>query len=114
MNLRGFVFLLVAPFLLGRTTTAQQAPQFATLNIYEDFVQSRGAWLPDNLTEKNEPIPSVVDLGCYRHGGMLLVNSDAYCIAATAQIVYSEPSVDVSYYPVLSWDEKPDCGSGFA
>jgi len=99
------LFLFIVPFL-ARQTTAQQPPQFAELNVYDDFVQSRGAWLPDNLTEKNEPIPSVVDLACYRHGGILLVNSDAYCIAATAQIMSNEPNIDVTYYPVLSWDKN--------
>lgn len=83
----------------------QPTVQFAKLNIYDDFIQSRGVWLPDNLTEKNEQIPSVEDVACYRHGGTLLVNSDAYCIVATAQIMYGEPTVDVTYYPVLSWDK---------
>jgi len=104
VNLRN-LFLFIVPFL-ARQTTAQQPPQFAKLNVHDDFVQSRGGWLPDNLTEKNEPIPSVVDLACYRHGGMMLVNSDAYCIAATAQIISNEPNVDVTYYPVLSWDRN--------
>ena len=96
---------LLALCLPVQSRAQQQTPQFAKLNIYDDFIQSRGVWLPDNLTAKNEPIPSVADVACYRHGGALLVNSDAYCIVATAQIIFREPNVDVTYYPVLSWSK---------
>ena len=96
---------LLALCLSVQLGAQQQTPQFAKLNIHDDFIWSRGVWLPDNLTEKNEPIPSVTDFACYRHGGALLVNSEAYCILATAQIIDGEPNVDVMYYPVLSWSK---------
>src|SRR6266566_1531049 len=78
---------LLALCLTVQLEAQRQTPQFAKLNIYDDFIEGRGVWIPDNLTEKNEPIPSVTDFACYRHGGALLVNSDAYCIVATAQII---------------------------
>jgi hypothetical protein len=85
----------------------QQAPmKFATLYIYEDFIHAQGAWLPDKLTEENEPMPSETDVACYKHGGNLIVSSDAYCIVATAQIIFGNPHIDVTYYPVLSWDKN--------
>ena len=82
-------------YLLVVLVTPQQPTQFAELNIFDDFIQSGGVWLPDNLTEKNEPIPSVEDVACYRHGGTILVNSDAYCIDGSNHVWRTNGECDV-------------------
>jgi len=77
------------------------------------FVHSEGTWVSDNPAKK-DGLPSVAQVGCYKNGGRFLVgDSDAYCMVATARIATSKittkpplPLIDVSYYPVLSWEEN--------
>ena len=74
------------------------------------FISSEGTWVSDNPAKKEE-LPSVSQVACYKNGGRFLVgDSDAYCMVATAKIATIAkkpvPLVDVSYYPVLSWDKN--------
>jgi len=102
-------------------TTPQNAepPKFADLYDSAEetriswsgpFVSSEGTWLSDNPAKKNG-LPSVALVQCYKNGGRFLVrDSDAYCMVATARIATIAtkpvPLIDVSYYPVLSWDKN--------
>jgi hypothetical protein len=74
------------------------------------FVHSEGTWVSDNPVKK-DGLPSVAQVGCYKNGGRFLVgDSDAYCMVATARIATVAtkqlPLIDVSYYPILSWDKN--------
>ena len=80
--------------------------KLADLSVFGDYLFTEGVWRPDNLNEKTEAaFPSVTHLACYKHGGTDLVGTDAYCIQATAQIEFGNPAIDVTYYPVLTWDK---------
>lgn len=91
----------------GLPIFGQENPRkLAELNVYPDFLAVEGVWRPDNLNEKTEAaFDSVTLIECYKHGGRDLVSSDAYCMQATAQIELGNPSIDVTYYPVLTWDK---------
>jgi hypothetical protein len=95
------VFFLVAP-----TQPQEKPPKLVEVDIYDDFLVAEGVWRADELNEKTEnAFDSVTRLECYKHGGQSLVNSDAYCLQATASITYGIPDIGVTYYPVKSWDK---------
>lgn len=95
-----FFLVAVAP------TRAQEKPaKLAAVNDHGNFLTAEGVWRADNLNEKTEnAFPSVTRLECYKHGGKDLVGSDAYCMQASAQIVFGHPDIGVTYYPVIAWD----------
>jgi hypothetical protein len=88
-------------------SSAQEKPHLASLNVFSNFLFSEGVWRADNANEKTEsPFDSVTRLECYKHGGKELVRTDAYCMEATAQIELGMPAINVTYFPVLVWDEE--------
>ena len=80
--------------------------ELAQLNNAGDFLFADGVWRTDNPTEGIErSVTSVAHLECYKSGGQQIVGSDSYCMEATGTITFGDiPSVDVSYYSVVSWD----------
>lgn len=77
--------------------------RLAQLNNTGRFLFADGIWRADKPTEKE--VNSVTHLECYKSGGREIVLSDAYCMEATAMITFGDiPSVNVSYYSVVSWD----------
>ena len=100
--LLSFVFFTVAP-LCGQEKPAQLAP----LHVYSNFLTSEGVWRPDNLSEKTEiAIDSVTRIECYQHGGVDIVDSNAYCMQATAGVMFGDPDIEVEYFPVITWDRE--------
>ena len=102
-----FTILAIVVLLFCIPTCAQEKQaKLADLNDFGDFLFAEGVWRADNLNEKTEAaFPSVTRLECYEHSGKDLVGSDAYCMQATAQIAFGNPDIDVTYYPVLTWDK---------
>ena len=77
-------FLIVASSgLLAQET--KHTPQLAKLQTFGvDFISVDGFWEPDNPTKHNELFPNAVHIECYRHGGKVLVGTEAICITANA------------------------------
>lgn len=94
---------LFSLFLLSPAYAQEKA--LGELDLFGDFLVAEGVWRADNLNAETEnAFNSVTRIECYKHGGKGLVNSDAYCMQATAMIAFDMPSIDVTYYPVLTWD----------
>ena len=97
--------LTIVVLLFACAVNSQEPPKFAMLYDFGDFIFTEGIWVADKLTEKTElAFSSVTRVECYKHGGQRMTESDAYCMQATAQVAFSMPSIQVDYYPVLSWD----------
>jgi hypothetical protein len=106
----GKVWRIFALFALGVLPVwgqAQKAAQLADLNVYGDFLNADGVWRADNLNDKTElSFDAATRVECYKHGGKVLINSDAYCMQATASIVLGMPDIQVDYLPVVVWDQE--------
>jgi hypothetical protein len=77
------VAILIAVPALGQEV--KQGPKLAELQILgDDFISVDGFWEPDNPTKQNELIPTATHIECYRHGGKVLVGTEAICITASA------------------------------
>lgn len=100
--MKGWAILI----LLAAPAYGQERPaKLAQLFVHDNFVYADGIWRADSLNEKTElAFDAVTHLECYKHGGTDIVDSEAYCLQATASIVLGMPDVDVAYFPVVSWD----------
>lgn len=98
---------LVLLVFFATPSLAQENPaQLADLNDQGEFLFADGVWRADNLNDKTElPFDAVTHLECYKHGGIVIVGSDAYCMQATASIILGMPDINVEYLPVLTWDK---------
>jgi hypothetical protein len=102
-------FFLIA-FLLACTTAsthAQETPvQLARLDLHGDFLFAEGIFRADILNDKTElAFDTVTRIECYKHGGTLLVGSDAYCLQAAASVAFGMPNLEIAYFPVVTWDK---------
>jgi hypothetical protein len=101
--------LLLVGWSFAQEKAASSEHETKLANLYDNgrFLYADGVWRADNLNEKTEAsFDSVVRLECYKTGGKELVGTDAYCMHATATIILGGlPDVNVTYYPVLSWDK---------
>jgi hypothetical protein len=84
------LLVIFAFVFLGSPARSQEKPaELTKLNDYGDSLSAEGVWRADELNEKTEnAFDSVTRLECHKHGGKDLVNSDAYCMQATASITY--------------------------
>ena len=100
--------LLVLVLVIVPSVCSQEKPtKLAELHVYSNFLTAEGVFRPDNLTEKNElAFDAVTRIECYKHGGMDLVNSNAYCMQATASVALGDPLIEVDYFPVITWDSE--------
>jgi hypothetical protein len=101
--------LCLIAFLLACTTAstrAQEKPvQLAHLFVYGDFLFAEGVFRADILNENTElAFDTVTRIECYKHGGTLLVDSDAYCLQGAASIAFGVPNIDITYFPIVTWD----------
>lgn len=95
---------IVLLFALPAFGGDQLSTTLAELSVFPDFLFADGVWRADNLNEKTELVfDAVTHLECYKHGGKVLVGSDAYCAQMTASIVLGMPDINVEYFPVISW-----------
>jgi len=110
------IFCLWPGIGLGQTPSAtpkepraQQKPKLARLlAMDEDFVTVTGVWQPDNPSERNKPVESVLKLSCFRYGGESLVGTEAFCLEATAMLMDSANgllSVNTTWLKVVEWTE---------
>jgi hypothetical protein len=80
--------LLAAAILIAVPALGQEvkhAPKLAELQtLGEDSISVDGFWEPDNPTEQNELVPTATHIECYRHGGKVLVGTEAICMTASA------------------------------
>lgn len=82
----GFLALLILSLGVS-SQNADKAPKLAELQaIGDDFISVDGFWEPDAPTKQNELVPTATHIECYRHGGKILVGTDAVCITASASI----------------------------
>src|SRR5437870_4930653 len=89
----------------ARAEDGSKLPKLAQLNNHGDFLFADGVWRADNSDEKTDlAVDSVTHLECYKSGGRRIVGSEAYCMEATATIIYDLPDVNVEYLRVVSWD----------
>lgn len=103
--MRSAMLLASVFFVIPTVCSQEKPPQFAPLHVYSNFWTSEGIWRPDNLNEKTElAFDAVTRVECYKHGGVDLVNSNAYCMQATASVVLGDPDIEVEYFPVVTWD----------
>lgn len=100
--------LLISVLFIVPSVCGQEKPnKLAELYVYSNFLHAEGVFRPDNLTEKTElAFDAVTRVECYKHGGMDLVDSNAYCMQATASIVLGSPDIQVEYFPVITWDSE--------
>jgi hypothetical protein len=109
--MRNIIFLLFLcfPFYAvaqKKNVKSEEAKsEFGFMHDWGDSVTAEGVWRADNLTEENELPDSVTHLECYKTGGQQLVDSNAYCMEASAQILIGMPSIEVRYFPVTRWDK---------
>jgi hypothetical protein len=94
-------------FTCAASTGAQEKPaQFAHLFLYDDSLSAEGVFRADILNEKTElAFDTITHIECYKHGGTILVGSDAYCLQAAAAVSFGMPSIDIAYFPVVTWDK---------
>lgn len=98
------VALLVAIPVCAQSTGPKDAPIF---KAYPEFMWAEGVLRADNLTEETElPFDTVTRIECYKHGGQLLADSDAYCLEASAGTMLGMPTIDITYLPVKSWGSE--------
>ena len=95
--------LFIVPFVCSQEKPAK----LAELRVYSNSLYAEGVFRPDNLTEKTElAFDAVTRIECYRNGGVELVNSNAYCMQATASIALGDPMIEIDYFPVITWDSE--------
>ncbi len=109
--------LCLIAFLLAcatASTHAQEKPvQLAHLDVYGDFLFAEGVFRADILNDNTElAFDTVTRIECYKHGGTLLVGSDAYCLQAAASIAFGMPNIDIAYFPVVTWDKDKVIAAG--
>jgi hypothetical protein len=89
------------------STGGAELTKFADIQDYGDSLIAEGTWRPESQIEKTDFPDSVSHLECYKAGGRHLVGSNAYCMQATALILFNDiPGVDVHYLPVIRWDKE--------
>lgn len=103
-----WLMLLASVLVVVPSVCSQEKPaKLAELRVYSNSLYAEGVFKPDNLTEKTElAFDAVTRIECYKHGGMDLVNSNAYCMQATASIEFGDPAIEIDYYPVITWDSE--------
>jgi hypothetical protein len=64
----------------------ERKPKLAEVLLDKDggWASVSGVWRSDNPTKKNEPVEAVIELSCFRHGGKVLVGTEAFCLQAMA------------------------------
>lgn len=97
---RTFLFFILCVAAADSATNLHYTEDF---NDHGDFVTASGMWRVESPTKETEVMLSETRIECYKTGGVQLVGTNAYCMQATASIVLNLPSVEVDYYPVVSW-----------
>jgi len=98
------VLMLVIGVLLSAAVQAQDKPKLAEMQVYinpndgggHDWIEVDGYWEPDNPTKQNELVPAATHIECYRHGGMFMVGTEAWCVTATALATNLDISLEFS------------------
>jgi hypothetical protein len=77
------VAILIAVPSLGQEV--KRVPKLAELQaLGDDFVSVDGFWEPDSPTAQSVLVPTATHIECYRHGGKVLVGTEAIYITASA------------------------------
>lgn len=100
----GILVLILALSALPAIAQERQ-PKLAQLFVHADYLYADGVWRADDLSEKTElAFDTVTRIECYKHGGRDMVGSDAYCLQATAAVMFGLPNIETAYFPVIAWD----------
>lgn len=106
--MRSPMLLVSVLFIVPSVCSREKPTKLAELRVYSNFLYAEGVFRPDNLTEKTElAFDTVSRIECYKHGGTDLVNSNAYCMQATASVsLGGNPGLEIDYFPVITWDSE--------
>lgn len=97
------VFLCVFPaFTLAQT---QQKPKLAHVDVSGGMVSAEGIWRPDNPTKRNGTVEALTSFTCFRHGGRDLVESDSWCLSASASSPDGMLNVYTEWLKVIEWSD---------
>ena len=109
-----FIFVLMCQLIPAQTASK---PKLAQAFVHDQYVKVDGVWEPDNPTEKNRLVFSVIHIECYRTGGRDIVGTDSFCVTAEATPIMGTISVDTGWLKVVEWskteiimvDDSPEC-----
>lgn len=99
------VIMLFLCVVAATSASAPTLPFSKEFNDNGDFITAQGMWRVETPNKNTETVLGDVEIECYKTGGTALVGTASYCMQAVASVFNNIPSVEVDYYPVLSWSK---------
>ena len=105
-SMKLYLYVFVLCFLILTRAEGQAHPKLAEISsVAGDYVHADGIWIPDVRTKETKLVPAIVDYSCYRHGGVDLAGTDAFCLEVTATPTVGTIHIDTDFLKVVTWSK---------